>query len=41
VQLITVVTQPGTFEAIKEALALFGVRAMTVTFTAASHTPAT
>jgi nitrogen regulatory protein P-II 1 len=31
VQLITVVTRPGTFEAIKEALALFGVRGMTVT----------
>jgi nitrogen regulatory protein P-II 1 len=31
VQLITVVTRPGTFETIKEALALFGVRGMTVT----------
>jgi nitrogen regulatory protein P-II 1 len=31
VQLITAVTRPGAFEAIKEALALFGVRGMTVT----------
>jgi nitrogen regulatory protein P-II 1 len=30
VKLITVVTQPRTFEAIKEALALFGVREMIV-----------
>jgi nitrogen regulatory protein P-II 1 len=30
VKLITAVIQPGTFEAIKEALTLFGVRGMTV-----------
>lgn len=30
-KLITAVTRPDTFEAIKEALALFGVRGMTVT----------
>jgi len=30
VQLITAVTRPATFESIKEALALFGVRGMTV-----------
>jgi nitrogen regulatory protein P-II 1 len=30
VKLITAVTRPGTFETIKEALALFGVRGMTV-----------
>lgn len=29
-KLITAVTRPATFEAIKEALALFGIRGMTV-----------